>query len=94
MNTIQIEFTEPEMQPIFDRFKRCYGPGSPKSDIASDVKICVWIRMIYAFHPTVKPRQIRAHFIKCFHPDAGVDVLTTPEKTQVMATHDHIFKGK
>ena len=94
MNNIRIEFTEPEMQPIFDRFKSLFAPGSQTSDIAPDVKVCVWIRMINAFHPTVKPREIRSHFIKCFHPDAGTHVLTTPEKTKVMATHDRIFKGK
>lgn len=93
MNSLQIDFVEPEMRPIFERFKQVYAPGSPKSDIASDVKVCVWIRMINAFHPCVKPRQIRAHFIKCFHPDAGAHVLTVPEKTAIMSTHDRIFKG-
>ena len=93
MEDIQINFVEPEMQPIFDRFKQHFAPGSANSDIAADVKVCVWIRMINAFHPTVKPRQIRAHFIKCFHPDAGTHVLTIPEKNQVMAKHDQVFKG-
>ena len=94
MDQKQINFVEPEMKPIFDRFRIYFAPDSKKSEIASDVKVCVWIRMINAFHPTVKPREIRSHFIKCFHPDAGTHVLTTPEKTKVMATHDRIFKGK
>jgi hypothetical protein len=94
MDTTQIDFVEPEMKPIFDRFKIHFSPNSKKSEIATDVKVCVWIRMINAFHPTVKPRQIRSYFIKTFHPDAGTHVLTTPEKTQVMATHDAIFKGE
>jgi len=93
MENIKISFSEPEMHPIFERFKQYFAPGSAISDIAPDVKTCVWIRMINAFHPTVKPRQIRTHFIKCFHPDAGTHVLTIPEKTQVMAKHDRIFKG-
>ena len=94
MENIQIEFVEPEMKPIFDRFKLLFAPGSHKSDIPCDVKVCVWIRMINAFHPTVKPHQIRSHFIKSFHPDAGEHVLTVPEKTKIMATHDRIFKGE
>ncbi|CAM3617743.1 hypothetical protein [Thalassospira profundimaris] len=94
MGTIQIDFVVPEMKPIFERFKLIFEPSSAKSDIPSDVKVCVWIRMINAFHPTVKPREIRSHFIKCFHPDAGTHVLTIPEKTKVMATHDRIFKGQ
>lgn len=93
MSTEKIEFAEPEMTPIFERFKVIFAPGSPKSDIPCDVKICVWIRMINAFHPTVKPRQIRSHFIKSFHPDAGEHVLSVAEKTKIMATHDRIFKG-
>jgi hypothetical protein len=93
LQSLQIDFVEPEMKPIFERFKQHFAHGSPKSDIASDVKVCVWIRMINAFHPTVKPRQIRAHFIKCFHPDAGAHVLTVPEKTAIMSRHDRIFKG-
>ena len=93
MQSLQIDFVEPEMQPIFERFKQHFAPGSSKSDIASDVKVCVWIRMINAFHPTVKPRQIRAHFIKSFHPDGHEHVLTVAEKTAIMAQHDRIFKG-
>jgi len=93
MENIQISFVEPEMRPIFERFKLLFAPNSAASDIPFDVKVCVWIRMIYAFHPTVKPREIRSHFIKCFHPDAGVHVLNVAEKTKVMATHDRIFKG-
>ena len=94
MSTIQIEFVEPEMKPIFERFKLFFEPSSAKSEIPSDVKVCVWIRMINAFHPTVKSREIRSNFIKCFHPDAGTHVLTIPEKTKVMAMHDRIFKGQ
>lgn len=93
MDALQIEFSEPEMQPIFERFKAQFAPGSSRSDIAADVKVCVCIRMINAFHPTVQPREIRAHYIKCSHPDAGTHVLTTSEKTKVMAQHDRIFKG-
>lgn len=94
MSTVQIEFVEPEMTPIFERFKLMFAPSSGNSDIPSDVRVCVWIRMINAFHPTVKPREIRAHFIKSFHPDGGTHVLTIPEKTKVMAMHDRIFKGQ
>lgn len=94
MEHIQIEFIEPEMKPIFERFKLLFAPHSAKSDIPGDVRVCVWIRMINAFHPTVKPREIRSHFIKCFHPDAGTHVLTISEKTKVMAMHDRIFNGQ
>lgn len=94
MENLKIDFKEPEMKPIFDRFKEHFSPSSGSTDIPSDVKTCVWIRMVNAFHPTVKPREIRSHFIKCFHPDGGTHVLTIPEKTKVMATHDRIFKGK
>lgn len=94
MSGFQIEFVDAEMKPIFERFKQLFAPTSSQSDIPSDVKVCVWIRMINAFHPTVKPREIRAHFIKSFHPDGGTHVLTIPEKTKVMAMHDRIFKGQ
>ena len=94
MENVQIPFTEPEMFPIFERFKQQFAANTPTTDIASDVKAYVWLVMIHAFHPTVKPRQIRSHYIKSFHPDTGAFVLTISEKTQVMALHDRIFKGE
>ncbi|MCF8467280.1 MAG: hypothetical protein K9G33_07740 [Sneathiella sp.] len=94
MQIPQITFEEPAMKPIFDRFIRQFGPDSPKSeDIAGDVKVVVWIRMINAFHPVVKPREIRAHFLKSFHPDTGTEQLTIAEKTRVIALERAIFKG-
>ena len=92
MSVEQIEFREPEMQPIFDRFCRRFGLDSVRSEsIPQDVKVVVWVRMINAFHPLVKPREIRLHFLKTFHPDTGTEQLTDREKTRVTALAGEIF---
>ncbi len=94
MTTEQIAFHEPAMRLIFERFKIEFSPGSAKSkEIAQDVKWVVWGMMIYAFHPLVRPREIRLHFLKSFHPDTGTDVLTASEKTKIAAMAGKIFES-
>lgn len=92
MDSEQITFQQAAMQPIFERFKAVFAPGSTNTEsIAQDVKWVVWIRMIYAFHPLVRPREIRLYFLKSFHPDTGTDVLSVAEKTSVTALAHVIF---
>lgn len=94
MDRNKIEFQEPAMQPIFERFKTLFAPHSEISDdIAQDVKVVVWIRMVYAFHPLVQPREIRLHYLKSFHPDTGTEQLTMAEKNNVTSMAGFIFKG-
>ncbi|MEM9055566.1 MAG: hypothetical protein AAGB16_09600 [Pseudomonadota bacterium] len=89
----RIVFKEPEMQPVFDRFTQVFDPNSKSvDDFPTDVKIVVWARMFYAFHPSVSRKEIRSHFYKTFHPDTGTQQLTNAEKNQVAATGESIFK--
>ena len=93
--TEQIVFREAAMKPIFERFITLFGPRSARSeDIAQDVKVVVWIRMIHAFHPLVKPPEARRYFLKTFHPDTGTEQLTIQEKTCVVSMERFIFKGE
>ena len=72
MDNLQIDFKEAEMKPIFERFKLLFSPQSAKSDIPSDIKVCVWIWMINAFHPTVKPLSLMRYLITLITPPDGV----------------------
>ena len=90
----EIAFEEPAMQPVFERFIALFGPEAEGSDIACDVRHVVWMRMIHAFHPAVTPREIRMHFLKTFHPDAGTEVLSFAEKNSVAAMDGPLFNPR
>lgn len=94
MNMNDVVFTHRDVMPIYLRFSALFGPESVKrDDLPGDLKIVVWARMVYAFHPLITPRAVRLHFLKSFHPDTGTDQLSIAEKNKVSGFVDHIFNG-
>ena len=88
----ETHFEDDALSAIAARFCAVFDPFEATSrEFRQDVRHVVWREMVYAFHPGAEPRDIRQHFVKAFHPDAGVTSLTRKEKNQILTKRDWLF---